>query len=97
MQKTVTINDVDLVVDYTGTEYRPATRLDPAEGGEVEILSVCLDGNDFTEMLADWVISQIRTKLESELADDFREERACAEEDRAERLHDERQWMREAA
>jgi hypothetical protein len=39
----------ELTVEVRGTvsRYRPATRLDPAEGGEVEIESVTCDGKDF--------------------------------------------------
>lgn len=96
MQKTVTINDVDMDVEYSGTEYRPATWNDPAEGGEVEIEAVLLDGKDVTELLADWVLDRIREKLEEELQDDLREAKACAGEDRAEALREER-MMREAA
>lgn len=96
MQKIVTINDVDLDVEYTGTEYRPATWHDPAEGGEVEVKAVLLDGKDVTEMLADWVMDRIQTTLESELQDDLREERESAEMDRAEALAEERRYMEAA-
>lgn len=96
MQKTVTINDVDLAVEYTGTEYHAATFDDPAYGGEVEIEAVLLEGNDVTEMLADWVLTRIREKLESELQADIAAERASAAEDRAQRMYEDR-LMREAA
>ena len=96
MQKTVTINDVDMDVEYTGTEYHPATWDDPAYGGEVDIEAVLLDGKDVTELLADWVVDRIRQKLEEELQDDLSEAKACADEDRAERIHEER-MMREVA
>jgi hypothetical protein len=78
--KTITINDVDLDVVYSATKFVPATFHDPAEGGEVEIEDVYLEGNELSGMLADWVMAEILDKLKDVLGDDERQ----AEEDAAE-------------
>lgn len=65
MNKTLTILDVDLDVEFDIVGcYRPATRLDPAEYAEVEITAVSLDGTDITELLADWVIDKLRDSID---------------------------------
>lgn len=88
MQRTVTINDVELQVEYSRSGYRPASFDSPSEGGDVEIEAVFLDGNNVTGLLADWVMERITESLEFHLHDDLRQAKAGAEEDLAERLHE---------
>lgn len=71
MLRTVTVLDVDLDVEFTATPYRPAVMYlsngdpgYPAEGGEVEVVDVFLDGTLITPLLSDWTMKQIQTKLE---------------------------------
>ena len=65
MNKTLTILDVDLDVEFEIIgRNRPATRLDPAEYAEVEITAVSLDGTDITELLADWVIDKLHDDID---------------------------------
>jgi len=88
MQRTITINDVELQVEYSRSGYRPASFDSPSEGGDVEIEAVFLDGNNVSELLADWVMERITESLEFHLHDDLRQAKAAAEEDLAERLHE---------
>lgn len=65
MNKTLTILDVDLDVEFNIVgRNRPATRIDPAEYAEVEIAAVSLDGTDITELLADWVIDKLHDSID---------------------------------
>lgn len=91
MQRTITISDVELQVEYSATEYRPATFHEPAEGGEVEIEGVYLDGNEVGHMLADWVEARILEQLRSGIAEDQHQ----AEEDEAEAKAESRAAMRD--
>lgn len=71
MNRTVEILGVDLEVEFDHTPYRPAVMYlsngdpgYPAEGGEVEVTDVFLDGTLITPLLSDWTMKQIQTKLE---------------------------------
>ena len=77
---TVTIFDVDLLVAYDYTPYRPATFWHPAEGGDVEITGIHLDSKSVDGMLAEWVHDKINAAIDV----DIKERRKQAEEDRAE-------------
>ena len=76
---TVTIFDVDLVVSYSYTPYRPATHWEPEEGGDVEISGIHLDGKNVDGMLAEWVHDKIDAAIDA----DIKERRSEAEEYRA--------------
>lgn len=94
MQRTVSINDVDLLVEYTRSEYLPDSFDTPAEGGDVEIQAVAIDGNNVTGLLADWVTERIADALAFYLHDDLQQEKQLADEDRAERLYEgQGQWI----
>jgi hypothetical protein len=41
-----TIDERDAEVTYTCTDFVPATRMQPAEGGEVELESITIDGTE---------------------------------------------------
>jgi len=89
MERVITVCDVDLDVEYDATPYRHATWNDPAEGGEVEITGVCLEGNDVIQLLSDWTLKEIQTQLERiDHTAEAREERACAAESYAESRRD---------
>ena len=76
---TVTIFDVDLLVSYEYTPYRPATHWEPEEGGDIEIIGIHLDGKDVDGMLAEWV----HDKIDAAIDDDIKQRRRDAEEHRA--------------
>lgn len=94
MNRTVEILGVDLEVEFDHTPYRPAVMYlrngdpgYPAEGGEIEVTDVFLNGTSVMELLSDWTMQQIQDQLEEI---DFDQERADrAGEDEAERRRDE--------
>ena len=97
MLKTITVYEVDFEVEFNATPYVAATFYDPAEGGEVEIEGVYLNGTEVTDMLAQHVMDKIEMQLidwaakaEDEVNDDY----ADAMEERGEYI---RHMMREAA
>lgn len=90
MKRIVTINDVDLTVYFSTTDFRAATFSQPADGGEIEIEAIYLEGNEISELLADAITEQIVDKLRQEAAEMQRE----AEEGEAERRADEARDMR---
>lgn len=85
MIRTVTVLEVDLDVEFDATPYRPAVMYlsngdpgYPAEGGEVEVTDVFLDGVSVVRLLSQWTMDQIQTKLEEI---DFEREAAEMEAD----------------
>ena len=86
---TATIyREIAIEVEYAVTPYRPATRSDPAEGGEVEIISATYDGKDF----------DLTREEMDELYEQAQNDWADREADRADRRYDEmrdRQMERE--
>lgn len=76
---TVTIFDVELVVSYDYTPYCPATRWEPAEGGDIDIRGIHLDGHNVDGMLAGWV----HDKIGDAIGEDIAKRRRDAAEDRA--------------
>lgn len=67
--RNVMICDVEFVVDFEFTKTVRATYDHPADGGEIEIEAICLDGHEVSEMLADWVTDRIKEKLQDELGE----------------------------
>ena len=67
MNKTVDVTyaGIDFTISGSYSPYVPATRLDPAEGGNFEDYTVCIGDNDLTDLLSDDVIQYIM-----ELADE---------------------------
>lgn len=69
MLKTVHAFGHDFEVEFEGTPFTPARRHGhpdnwmPAEGGEAEIVSVCLEGIDLTDCLSDHVTAKILEDL----------------------------------
>lgn len=73
MQTTLFLNDVALDIEYTATPGRRGCQYlrngDPGypdEPGEVEIESICIDGNEVTELLAQWVIDRCQAACEED-------------------------------
>lgn len=94
--KTISLFGIDFDVTYSATKFHPATFDDPAYGGETEIESIRIGGFE----IDDGVLSEAtEARLKEEVANGAEswaaEERACAAEDRAERMHEDR--MLEAA
>ena len=89
MQTHIECCGITFEVFYTGTKYRPATYFEPAEGGELEIEEIFIEGVEVSEVLSDSVLEMIKGKIEASIADDQR----SAAEDAAEYLRE----CREAA
>ena len=70
-------------VFYTGTEYRPATYFEPAEGGELEMEEIFIEGVEVSEVISDSVLEMIRSKLEASLDEDLQSAAEDAAEGRA--------------
>ena len=66
---TVTVCDVDLLVAYDYTPYRAATHWQPAEGGDIEITGIHLDGHNVDGMLAEWVMEKIDQGIDADIAE----------------------------
>ena len=82
---TVVVGDLEFEVEFNATPYRAATWHEPAEGGEVEIEGISLEGFEMMEYLNEWVVSQCAKACNERASDCMYEERACAGEDAAER------------
>ncbi len=85
MNRTVEILGVDLEVEFDHTPYRPAVMYlrngdpgYPAEGGDIEVTDVFLDGVSVVQLLSQWTMDQIKAKLEEI---DFEREAAEIEAD----------------
>lgn len=94
--RTIIVCGVSVTVDFDYTPYRAATFHDPAEGGDVDVNEIYIGGEEISGIVTEKFCDAVREKLEEELPAVEAEERACAEEERAERIHEER-MMREAA
>jgi hypothetical protein len=79
-------DEIKLEVIYSVTPFIAATYWQPAEGGEVEIISVKRDGAEFTPTDAEEVALQ--TACEERAHDDMAEEAAAAAEWRAQARRD---------
>lgn len=83
MIKIVDVWSIPFEVDFDGTPFRPARtggppeKCYPAEGGEAEINSVSLAGNDLTELLSEAVMLKIQEDLTEYLCTFEAEEEAC--------------------
>ena len=73
MQTTHFINDVELTITYDATPYVAATWDDPAEGGETEITSITMEGNEVYDLLAPWVIKECEEACQSAAPQAFRD------------------------
>ena len=76
---TVTICDVDLVVSYDYTPYRPATRWEPAEGGDVEITAIRIGHDNVDGLLGGWVMDKLYEAVDK----DIKERRRDVAEDKS--------------
>lgn len=57
--QAVIVNDVEIVAEYSYTDYRHATYTNPPEEAEIELLSVTIDGTEVVDLLSEWAISRI--------------------------------------
>ncbi len=58
---TYYVNDVPLDVSFNRSKYRPATYDDPAEGGEIDDVTVTIEGWDVTEIINGNIMDNIVT------------------------------------
>lgn len=95
--RTIDIFGIEIDVSYSSTPYRPATRSEPAEGGEVEIESLAIGGIDLPDgFVSQRVMDKVQKAVESNVIQWAAEERDSALADRAEQRHEDR-LMRRAA
>lgn len=73
-------NDEDVEVTYTASKFIAQTWMQPAEGGEIEILSVMLGKIDVTDQLTDEELDNISDVCSERLCEDIAEERAAYED-----------------
>lgn len=99
MECTVTVFDVELDVSFEISAYKPARIYGPVElchpeeGGEISFESICMDGTDIYNLLADSVIEMIEQKCYA-----YAEEQAAADEaDYYDMLREDREYNRLAA
>ena len=84
--KTFTICDIDFEVEFGGTPYRPAytsgapENCYPAEGGECEVISVCIEGWDVTEVLSEFTMKLIEKACDDYISSGELEQDAAAAE-----------------
>lgn len=95
MLKTITVAGLDFEVEFDGLPFVPAKCYGPpedcypAEGGEAEILGICLNGVEVSDVLSDWALNQIQEQLTEYLCTDHeREAREAAAERRWEERRD---------
>ena len=96
----ITIGDVGFDVTYTAAARRPATYLQPAEGGEIEIYTIEYNGIDFYGLLSDSSVETAKYKIRAivgDAAEREAEERACAAEAREDERREARILERMAA
>ena len=93
--KTFYIGDVEFEVEFSSTPYVPAKisgppeHCHPAEGGEVEIESICIGEFEVSDIISDSVRELLQTKCEEAAPECEQEERDSALADMAEaRYHD---------
>ena len=93
--KTFYIGDVEFEVEFSSTPYVPAKisgppeNCYPAEGGEVEIESICIGEFEVSDIISDSVRQLLQTKCEEAAPECEQEERDSALTDMAEaRYHD---------
>lgn len=89
--------EVELAVTYSMTKPVPATYWQPAEGGEVEIVSIKHDGKEIT--LSEDEEDALREMAEARAMDDWQEERDAAADWRYQEYRDRMlmdRWEREA-
>ena len=65
---TVTIKGIELYVEYRISEYRAATRYEPAEDAELEILCIMHRDEDIGSLLSDDITKKIETKIIEDIA-----------------------------
>lgn len=69
MNTTITINDIDLTVEYTVTKYSPATRFEPEDPSELLIEAIKVEDIDITPLLGDWVMKTAERKVREAFRD----------------------------
>ena len=88
--KTFYIGDVEFEVEFSSTPYVPARisgppeNCYPAEGGEVEIESICIGEFEVSDIISDSVRQLLQTKCEEAAPECEKEERDSALADMAE-------------
>ena len=73
MQTTHYVNDVALEITYDATPYIPANWHHDHEGGETEITSITMEGNEVYDLLAPWVIKECEEACQSAAPQAFRD------------------------
>lgn len=88
--KTFYIGDAEFEVEFDASRYVPAKTYGPpencypAEGGEVDIISIQVGGFDMLDFLSDSTISVLKSKAEEAAPELFKELDDQAAEDAAE-------------
>ena len=82
--KIITVQGVDFEVEFDYTAYRAATFTNPAEGGEVDILAISIEGYELSALLHDSIVERIKYELETLIPQLEYEEMICAAESREE-------------
>ena len=96
--KTFYIGDVEFEVEFSSTPYVPAKisgpleNCYPAEGGEVEIESICIGEFEVSDIISDSVRQLLQTKCEEAAPECEQEERDSALADMAEARYNDREW-----
>lgn len=82
--------EIELSVIYEVSKSYPATHLQPAEGGEVEVISVRQNGQErvLTTAQEEWLLEQCRDRMADDIADE-----AAAEADWRYQEYRDRQLM----
>ena len=92
--------ELRLAIGYTVSPYIAATRVDPAEGGEVEITCAWISSGAWTIAAPEWVAvtiesdTELQDTLRAEWAEAEASDRDAAREDQAERARVEADWLR---
>lgn len=97
---TISIGGIGFDVTYTAAARRPATYLQPAEGGEIEIDTIEYNGIDFYGLLSESAVETAKYKIRAivgDAAEREAEERACAAEAREDERREARILERMAA
>jgi hypothetical protein len=84
LKKSFSADDIVLDVEFTATPYIPATYDDPAEGGEVEVQAIYLEGLEISGILAQWVLDLAEEVAGDSATELMRDQRESDMEDEAE-------------
>ena len=80
--RTIEFRGIEFDVEFDYTPYRSATHLSPAEGGDVDLLSISVAGYEMSALLSDWAVEHIRYEVEALIPEIMTEEIIAAAEAR---------------